>query len=72
MNLFTLEGRTAVVTGASGALGGAMAAGLARAGANTVLCYGRNREGADALKARLEQEGVSGRIAVSQVDAADA
>ena len=43
MNLFNLEGEIAVVIGATGALGGAMAQGLAAAGA-AVAVVGRNPE----------------------------
>ena len=37
MNIFSLEGKTALVTGASRGLGRAMAQGLAGAGAHVVL-----------------------------------
>ena len=40
---FDLEDKTAVVIGATGELGGAIAEGLCRAGANTVIA-GRNEE----------------------------
>ncbi|HMQ34359.1 MAG TPA: D-mannonate oxidoreductase, partial [Chloroflexaceae bacterium] len=41
--LFSLEGQVAIVTGGTGVLGGAMALGLARAGAK-VGVLGRRRE----------------------------
>jgi NAD(P)-dependent dehydrogenase (short-subunit alcohol dehydrogenase family) len=46
--LFSLEGQTAIVTGGTGVLGGAMARGLARAGAK-VGVLGRRREQAEAV-----------------------
>jgi NAD(P)-dependent dehydrogenase (short-subunit alcohol dehydrogenase family) len=54
--LFTLEGQVAVVTGATGVLGGAMAHGLARAGAR-VGVLGRRAERAAALARELEGQG---------------
>ena len=71
MNLFDLSGKTAVVTGASGALGGAMAEGLALAGANVVLCYGRNKAPVVERIERLKPL-VSGRLEMAQVDSTDA
>lgn len=54
--LFGLEGRVAVVTGGTGVLGGAMARGLARAGAK-VGVLGRRREKAEAAVQTIEAEG---------------
>ncbi len=55
--LFDLAGRTALVTGASKGLGRAMAAGLAKAGADLALCA-RDRAGLAAAKAEVEAHGV--------------
>lgn len=56
MNLFDLKGEVAVVIGATGVLGGALAEGLARAGAS-VAVLGRNAErGSDRVK-RIKSSG---------------
>jgi NAD(P)-dependent dehydrogenase (short-subunit alcohol dehydrogenase family) len=54
--LFSLEGRVAVVTAGTGVLGGAMARGLARAGAK-VGVLGRRRERAEAEAQAIEADG---------------
>jgi NAD(P)-dependent dehydrogenase (short-subunit alcohol dehydrogenase family) len=54
--LFSLEGRVAVVTGGTGVLGGAMAQGLAQLGAR-VAVLGRNRERADKAVAAMTAAG---------------
>ena len=54
--LFGLEGRVAIVTGGTGVLGGAMARGLARAGAK-VGVLGRRREKAEATVQIIEADG---------------
>ena len=54
--LFGLDGRAAVVTGGTGVLGGAMARGLARAGAK-VGVLGRRREKAEAAVQTIEEMG---------------
>ena len=46
--MFSIEGRTAIVTGATGALGGAIAAAYAMCGAKVVLT-GRNKEKLEVL-----------------------
>ncbi|MEM7673597.1 MAG: SDR family oxidoreductase [Verrucomicrobiota bacterium] len=56
--LFTLEGKTAVVIGGTGELCGAMAEGLAGAGAQVIL-VGRNAEKADARIAKIKEMGES-------------
>jgi 3-oxoacyl-[acyl-carrier protein] reductase len=53
----TLSGRTAIVTGASGGLGGAIAETLAAAGASVTVGYHANRVGADAVVASIEAGG---------------
>src|ERR1700730_5511574 len=55
---FDLSNRRALVTGAGGGLGFAIAKGLARAGAHVVL-NGRNRDKLDAAKALLESDGMT-------------
>jgi NAD(P)-dependent dehydrogenase (short-subunit alcohol dehydrogenase family) len=54
--LFSLEGQVAIVTGGTGVLGGAMAHGLARAGANVGI-LGRRVERAEAVVADIKSAG---------------
>ncbi|MBM3849148.1 MAG: SDR family oxidoreductase [Verrucomicrobia bacterium] len=56
MNLFDLSGEVAVVIGATGALGGAMARALGQAGA-AVAVVGRNAERGGACVRSLEEQG---------------
>lgn len=56
MNLFDLSGEVAVVIGATGALGGAMAHALGKAGA-AVAVVGRNAERGQACVESLKQQG---------------
>ena len=55
-NYFSLHGQVAIITGGTGVLGGAMARGLAQAGA-CVGVLGRRREQAEAVVAEIEAEG---------------
>ena len=59
--LFTLEGRVALVTGASRGLGLAMAEGLAEAGA-TVVLNGRDAATLDAAAQRLRERGLAADV----------
>ncbi len=54
--LFSLEGKTAIITGGTGVLGGAMALGLARAGAKVAI-LGRRAEKAEAVVAQIREAG---------------
>jgi NAD(P)-dependent dehydrogenase (short-subunit alcohol dehydrogenase family) len=67
-NLFDLSGEIAVVIGATGVLGGALAEGLAAAGA-TVAVLGRNKERGDAAVKRITDKG--GRAQFFAADAID-
>lgn len=64
-SIFSLEGKVAVVIGGTGELCGAMAEGLAGAGAETVL-VGRSEEKAAARLAKIESAG--GRAYFEKVD----
>src|SRR3712207_1377539 len=57
--LFSLEGQVAIVTGGTGVLGGAMARGLAQAGARVGI-LGRRQAQADRVVAEIEQAGGAG------------
>ena len=68
-NLFSIKDKVALVTGATGALGGAIAVGYAMAGAKVVLT-GRNVDKLNAVAAQIAQEG--GQCAVIAGDTANA
>lgn len=55
-DLFSVEGRVALVTGASSGIGRELAVGLARAGARVALC-GRSEERLDATRQRIADHG---------------
>ncbi len=66
--LFSLEGRVALVTGASRGLGFGMALGLARAGATVVL---NGRDAATLALRRREIEVAGGKAAIAAFDVCD-
>ncbi len=65
-SLFSLQGKTAVVVGGTGALCGAMAVAMARAGAEIVL-VGRNVEKATARLAEIRAAGGKGYFVATDV-----
>jgi len=69
--MFDLSGRTALVTGASGGIGGAIARTLHRAGATVVLA-GRRRDALDALASELAERALVAVGDLSEPGAADA
>lgn len=66
--LFSLEGKTALITGAGGGIGSALSEGLAGAGAEVALC-GRTVAKCQAVKERVEAAG--GKASVHALDIAD-
>ncbi len=56
-NVFSLEGKVAVVIGGSGVLGGSMALTLGRASANVAVGYNHNAEGAESIVRAIEKIG---------------
>ena len=67
-NLFRLDGKVAVVTGAGNGLGRSFSLGLAAFGA-TVICADKNLETADETASLAKQS--RGKAEVAQVDVAD-
>jgi NAD(P)-dependent dehydrogenase (short-subunit alcohol dehydrogenase family) len=69
-SLFGLEGKVAVVIGGTGELCGAMAEGLANAGAEVVL-VGRSQEKANARLARISDAGGKGYFVAGDLSSKD-
>ena len=69
-DLFSLQGKTAVVIGGTGVLCGEMAEGLARAGAETVI-VGRNEEKATERLGSIESAGGQGYFVPADVASRD-
>jgi len=67
-NLFRLDGKVAVITGAGNGLGRSFALGLAAFGA-TVICADRNLTGADETASLVKQS--RGKAEAAHVDVAD-
>src|SRR5207253_9164566 len=65
------EGRVAVVTGAGGALGGAVARALGREGATVALGYRSSEESARAALGEIEAAGSGGHLDRLEVTDAD-
>lgn len=65
------EGRVAIVTGAGGALGGAVARALGREGATVALGYRSSEESARAALEEIESAGSSGHVAQLEVTDGD-
>jgi 3-oxoacyl-[acyl-carrier protein] reductase len=61
------DGRVAIVTGAGGALGGAVARALGREGATVVLGYRSSEESARAVLTEIEAAGAGGHVAPLEV-----
>lgn len=70
LEIFSLKGKTALITGATGHLGSSMAFILAEAGA-TILVNSRSRERSDELVSRLRKCGLVAESAVFDVTSPD-
>ena len=63
----TLEGKNAIVTGASKGIGAAIAVALAESGANVAINYGRATSDAEAVAERCRQFGVKTKLVPADV-----
>jgi NAD(P)-dependent dehydrogenase (short-subunit alcohol dehydrogenase family) len=66
-----LSGHIALVTGASKGIGQASAVALAEAGADVIVHYHQNREGAETTRAQIEKLGSRAFITQADVSVAD-
>ncbi len=69
-SLFSLEGKTALITGGTGVLGGAMALALAQAGAK-VAVLGRREDKLQEMVQKIRNEGVEGLALAADVTDAE-
>lgn len=58
LELLSLKGRTAIISGGGAGIGYAVAQGLAEVGANVVIWYNSNKEAVEKAKAIEDQYGV--------------
>ena len=68
----SLPEHVALVTGASGGIGSAVAVRLAREGAGIVIHYGRNAEGAERTRRLVEEAGSTATILQAEITATEA
>jgi 3-oxoacyl-[acyl-carrier protein] reductase len=66
---FSLDGRLALVTGASGGIGGALSLALARAGADLILTYSAHRDDAETVAAAVTGLGRAATIVQADLGA---
>ena len=70
MTIHTLDSQVALVTGASGDIGGAIAKRLGGAGAHVVVAYVGSRESAEAVAGEINQSGSASILQLDQRDPA--
>ncbi len=68
---FSLKNQTAIITGASSGIGQAIAIGLGAAGANTVINYYHDKEGAEETLHAIEKAGGKGIIFQADISKAE-